>query len=492
MQFEQSTRTDRDNALRALHHSGELYALGALLFFYEVVFLSQEEALHYMANRVGPLILTAVLGASCFRMIRISSITIWAPLFWFRLSCAVYFGIGAVVPHLISEDSIAYIRSIYNFDEKTNLKVNLITCVGVFAVLILSSLSIVLSLNARSTAQSEGRKEGRALGLYALGFLLVGGVVRYGIVIPYVFGLTEVVIPGVFGAVSILFYVGIFMLVLHTVRSNPALLPLTVALIVIETAVSIASFSKTDLLMLLIFSFLGLVSGKVNRSRIIAGAIFISAAYFVFQPLVTYGRQQIELRYGSAAGADIPERFDIVLSYFRSYSSTDVLYEGGLSRLSYLNVNSMVVDRYDAGRPGSTFEDSLAVFVPRILWRDKPVITELGRDLYFEVRGRYGSALGIGHFAEAYWNFGWVGILPFMCALSLILTMFTWISINIVAAEEWLFFPVVFLGVNVGLRVDGHFVPDVLGACWIALWIGVGLYLAKQVLLGRSRYITAA
>ncbi len=43
--------------------------------------------------------------------------------------------------------------------------------------------------------------------------------------------------------------------------------------------------------------------------------------------------------------------------------------------------------------------------------------------------------------------------------------------------------PIVFMGVDVGLRIDGHFVPDILGAAWIALVMGLALALGKSMLL---------
>jgi hypothetical protein len=141
-----------------------------------------------------------------------------------------------------------------------------------------------------------------------------------------------------------------------------------------------------------------------------------------------------------------------------------------------------VVNRYDAGNPGYTLRNAAAVFVPRILWPGKPIISQLGGDLNFLVFGRFGSSLGVGHFAEAYWNFGWAGIIPFMAVLALILSVYTKISMRIMARQDWLLLPVVFIGVNMGLRVDGHFVPDILGPAWVAICIGFGLVAARAVL----------
>ena len=148
-----------------------------------------------------------------------------------------------------------------------------------------------------------------------------------------------------------------------------------------------------------------------------------------------------------------------------------------------MNVDSYVVSRYDAGMPGYTLGDAAAVLVPRVFWPGKPIITQLGADLNFLVFRQVGSSLGVGHFAEAYWNFGWLGIVPFMFVLALILTIFSLVSMGIVARKDWLFFPVVFIGVYMGIRVDGFFVPDILGPAWMALVLGAGLSIARLFLL---------
>ena len=138
-----------------------------------------------------------------------------------------------------------------------------------------------------------------------------------------------------------------------------------------------------------------------------------------------------------------------------------------------------------SGAPGNTLRDAAAVLVPRIIWPDKPIITKLGADLNVLVFGRNGSQLGVGHFGEAYWDFGWFGILPFMAVLALILSVFTRFTISVMARGDWLFLPVVAIGVRMGLRVDGHFVPDILGPGWQAFCFAFSLRMARYILRGR-------
>jgi hypothetical protein len=134
-----------------------------------------------------------------------------------------------------------------------------------------------------------------------------------------------------------------------------------------------------------------------------------------------------------------------------------------MARFSYVNAATMVVAWHDLGRPGSTFENALAVFVPRLLWPDKPDISAGGRELYTEATGTVGTSISPGLPAEAYWNFGWWGIALLMLPLGVVLALLAHASTRIMAQERWLYLPVVLISIQVGTRVDGLYVIDYIG-----------------------------
>jgi len=470
-------------AIAALRRPSELWLLGGLLILYLLVYLLDVEALYGSMNLAGPIALMAILAWSCYRIVMQSPIAVWAPLFWFRLACATYYGFGALVPHIANEETRQSIFNLHYFNDELNLKVNIIYCCGIFFALLFSYIFLRGRIRPENFQKLSYHVEKSQFIFFAILFIAIGSGLRYTMVIPYTFGLTDTVLPGIFVTLSKAYYAGIYLLIAYGVKYNRKILPLTFVLVGIEIAVAIASFAKTELLLILIFSFLGFISGKASRTKIVIGASCVLFAFFTFQSLVGYGRDQLSQRYNSIAGAGLHERWAIVQTYLDGGGEASAsARQGGLSRLSYVNVGAFVVDRYDAGNPGNTLRNAAAVFVPRILWPGKPIITQLGVDLNFQVYGRYGSSLGVGHFAETYWNFGWAGIVPFMTVLALILSVYTRVSMRIMARQDWLLLPVVFLGVNMGLRVDGHFVPDILGAAWIAICIGFGLVAARAVL----------
>ena len=471
----------------AMRRRGELWMLGVLCSSYWLIYAVDAPDLYRFMNVTGPVALTAILGWSCYGIARQSSIAIWAPLFWFRLACAAYYGFGALVPHIVNFETREYIFSLYFFDDALNFKINLIYCSGIFGTLVFARLILRPGVNRLPAATAGNGPDLKSrMFLFALGFLLVGAVLRYAVVLPYALGLMRTTLPGMFMTLAKTFYVGVFLMIVYAMRYDRKILTVMAPLILFEIAVSVATFAKMELLLILVFSFLGFISHRATRTRMVTGALCVLGAYFLFQPLVGYGRIEVIARYGGEA-AGIEERWKIVQDYLDGGRDTAKSHhQGGLSRLSYVNVGAFVVDQYDAGRPGDTFRDAFAVFIPRVLWPDKPIITQLGQDLNFMVFGRYGSALGVGHFAEAYWNFGWVGFVPFMAALALILSVFTRVSMAIMARQDWLFLPVVFIGVNMGLRVDGHFVPDILGPAWIAICLGLALRMAQPILMASA------
>ncbi len=460
-----------------MRRPSELLLLAVLTIVYVLAHVLDTMALHRIMNVVGPLALTLILGWSCYHIVKQSPIAIWAPLFWFRLACAAYFGFGSLVPSVADALTLQLIYDYYRFDEELHLYVNLVYSLGIFLTLsfaqfFLSKSQKSLSFNTKSSSSKAATETLQ----FAIGFLVLGGMIRYAFYIPYIFGLTDNILAGLLIFLSYLFYVGVYLLVVYGVRHRPRILPLAFTLIVFEIIVSVASFAKVELLLILVFSFLGFLSVRTSNNRIALGAACVLIAYFAFQPLVHYGRGEVFLRYGEIRGAGLEERLSIVGDYFfGDFELAQTSNPGGLLRLSYVNIAAFVIDQRNAGVPGHTFRDAAVVFVPRILWPDKPIITQLGVDLNVLVTGYDWSSIGPGHFAEAYWNFGWWGFGPYMFALALILSVFTRFSMKILADKNWLFLPVVFIGVNMGLRVDGFFVADIIAQGWIALCLGLCL-----------------
>lgn len=464
------SRRPGHDSLASMHSASDLLPLSFLLIVQLIVYGAGVTTLYDVLNWITPSLIFVTLVWSCYRMAGANPLTIWTPLFWFKLACAVYYGVGPIVPLIADNDTARTMNSIYILDAAMLVKVNLVTLLGILLVLLSSRLFLSIFSRARSFPRFSADPEGRNAMRYAAYFLTIGGALRYGLILPYVLGVSIPVLPGVLLALGKVYYAGIYLLVRSLRTSRPSRMVLAIALVVFEVLVSISSFSKTDLVFVLVFTFLGIIEVRRGFWTRLAGVGVITFVYFSVQPLVLYGRDRVIAVHGSINGAGLTERWNII----RDFMTVDGLANdtgggGGLARLSYSSANAFIIAQYDAGLNGNTLRNAAAVVVPRAIWPDKPIISSLGEDLYFAVVGRRGSALGAGHFSEAYWNFGWLGLCLLMIPLGFILTAYSLGSLSIMAKQEWLLLPVVLMGVQIGLRVDGFFVTDIFGPLGIAI-----------------------
>lgn len=468
----------------------ELTLLGLALLLHAAIYIVGLAELYDVINWITPSLVVFTLGWSCFRMVTQSAVTVWIPLFWFRLACAAYYGVGAVVPLVADYDLTRSFNGIYILDSAMLVKVNLVTITGIFLVLFTSSLVIRLAPFKYGLKQSPASNKEVSAMRFAIVFLTIGCALRYGLVLPYTFGLFDTVLPGAVIAVGQIYYAGIYLLIRSLRGDHQGRIVVAIILVILEIMVSITSFAKTEIILILIFVYLGVLELKKGVVFSVSGMVLIAVVYLSFQPLVMYGRERVMQVHGSIIGAGLGERWGIVHDYVVAGArSNQVGYVSGLGRLSYASPNAFVINQYDSGISGNTLRHVFAVLVPRAVWPDKPIITDIAQDLYFSVSGQHGSAMAVGHFSEAYWNFGWMGLLIIMLPLGVLLTIYSSVSLSIMSRQDWLLLPIVFMGVQIGLRVDGFFVPDVVGGIWMALvaWMALSIIVGSTAARRRTR-----
>ncbi|MEM7749646.1 MAG: hypothetical protein AAF346_15440, partial [Pseudomonadota bacterium] len=70
-----------------------------------------------MANIVGSTALGAILFWSTLSRLRTEPLDIWGALIWFRIACAIYYALGALIPYVGSESTVLSIKSLYPFTD---------------------------------------------------------------------------------------------------------------------------------------------------------------------------------------------------------------------------------------------------------------------------------------------------------------------------------------------------------------------------------------
>jgi hypothetical protein len=448
----------------------EIWAVTGLLAFYLAVDILLGEGSHAALNYGGPLFLIAILGYANWKMIRVEGKNVWTSLFWFRLSTAVFFGIGTVAVYIVNDFTRLHLQVFYQFSDAEVFKHNLIVTLSVILVLAMARWVI---LATRNWGRASGVKppkiranSDQGLLLAAIVFLGLGLSLKYLFAIPYQMGWTTTILPGSIMNLTKLTPIGVFFITLWGQRNARWLLPAIFGLIAIEMLFSLLVFAKSGILFLLIMVSLAFLWDRATLKKLLVVGAVVLGTYLAIKPVVSYARHEIGLRYGFNTQAGFGERLEILSSYSLDIAVDDDFkeYQGGISRFSYVNAATFVVNLYDTGQPSDWPELIPAVFIPRIFWPEKPIITAIGTEIYELGTGHKGSSSGTGLFAEAYWAWGWGGVVVFMSFYGLVVGGLTRFTSNIMRNEQWLYFPVVLMGLQYGMRTDGHYISDAVGA----------------------------
>jgi hypothetical protein len=445
----------------------ELWGLAAVTSLYLLTGLLYEQEGCFVANLVGPVALVILLGLGALRMTRAERSAIWACLFTFRVSSAIYFGLGSLVPYVANSATWLNLHAYSYFDDVDMMKFNLIVAVSILTVLATcTAFDAVRPYRYDLQPIGAGAGGGRRLLISSICFYVPGAVVQYFVLLPHYMGWTTDVLAGALGSLGSLMLIGIFLFTSWSITYAPAMFPVAASVVGLECTVGMLLFNKTEIILPIIMLLLAIFTRGVTLVRM--GAVFVALVIiFAFiQPLVSYGRTKLSQDYGGVTGGGLIERLEIVESYFTvgvTRTGTEETQESML-RISYISIGTAVINAYDRGQPGNTLEDILTVFIPRFLWAEKPIITRGGEELATMQSGEEGNSVSAGFFAEAYWNFGWFGIPLLMIPLGVILTMLSRFTLNVFRREAWIYMPAVFLAFRIGGRVDGLYVADVAGA----------------------------
>jgi hypothetical protein len=438
-------------------------------------------------NLIGPVWLSGVLGLGALRMLLLDSSTVWTALFWFRVSAGVYFGVGALVPLLASAETRAYLEAHYLFFGEEIAKVNVIVVVGCISVLSSANIYFAVRGHARVGRPDtlRNRPGGSSLLMAGLFFLVLGGTVKYLFTVPQMLGLTDFILPGAVGAIGNFTYAAVFLLTAWSYENSKNALPLVILFVVLELTIGVLALTKTEVMTVLMMFLLAFLRRKVTPSRLGVVTAIMLISYIAIQPIIDQGRLEQLRRYGGYGGGDLAERLEMLRLALDSAAAANDAgdVQASLVRITYVNTAVFAVRQYDSGHPGDSLSLFLSVFVPRFLWPDKPIITQVGFDFNFAATGIATSASSPGLFAEAYWNWGWPGIVLLMVPLGIVLAPLSRYALAVVHREQWLYLPVVILGMRIGFRTDGFYVADVAGGLVILVCLYMVLRLLDRFLL---------
>ena len=456
-------QTSRAASFAALNIHWDWKALLVLFTFQLIVHSSGSNEFATFANILSAIYLLVVLLFSAWTIARCDSNALWTPLFWIRVAGAVFLGVGGLTTNIANEETLRAMFAIIEFDALHQLKVMMVQTVGIAFTLLFSSFFLRLQVKSISSLETTYPVKPRTL-TYAFWFLFVGIFLRYTVVLPVAFGLSPIV-AGVVLTLANVYYVGLVLLAIYGAANRGRYFPLLFSLMAIDIFASLLTFSKRQVFLVLLLPSLGYLSRKFSAKKLTAVAIVMLVIFPFAQNLVEFGRAELNLISGNSLQGTFDQRLEILSRYTTDTAQQTNITERqtALLRLSYLDTDNFVIEQYDIGRPGNSYRNLFATFVPRFLWPNKPTITSTGIELYYAFTGQSGSSFGTTLWAEAYWNFGWLGVLLMSVPIALVFAIFSRISLNIMRRQDWLLMPVVIIGLLIGTRVDGFFVADIVG-----------------------------
>lgn len=440
-------------------------------------------------NFLIPMGVLIAMGLGIVRALRRSVAAVWTPLVWMRAAIFFYGGFGTLTV-LIGNDALRnYAETFFVFYELDILKYNVVIASFAFVFLTASNV-LLLAFGGRRSVLEIYRPQRSAIDLAAIGgiFLTTGLVANYLFIVPYQFGFVSTTFPALISEVAQAAFIGLFLSVVALARARSPLLAMVIAIGVLLSFTGLLAFSKSSVLMPLVMLMLGYFYLRPNLTRLILMVVVLMAGFYLSAPIVDHGRYEMQQRYGGIDAPALPdERIEIALSYFdsRSVLAGDQDVDYASLRFSYVNVGSFVISLRDGGQRGNTYENGLAIFVPRAIWKDKPVITEAARQLSFDATGNWNNSVAPGLAPEAYWNDGWFGIVYMGVFLGIVVSFWSIYGLAVQVAGAWYLFPIVLLGVRMGSRFDGFFVSDVMGPIAFGLAGHIALSLGNAAIARR-------
>ena len=473
------------------------YFLGNILVCKIMVIISSLYIASYFAgsifinfsNLLLPIILALVMSSFfCFRIYN-NKMFLWCPLTWFGFSTSIYFGFGAILRSFSDNRVFSFLSILYDPTDTEILTTNLLNSISIFFVVLgynygSQFLNKLVEKKSRFNTYKFNSYLKRELPFFSLILLTIDCL----IFVPNSLGLVNYSIPGFLMSISRILTVFLFLFSYWWASGDKKYSYYVIGIAIYETLVGVISFGKSAMLMPFIMVMLGFF-WKGGRSKYLIFAFSISYILYtlIVQPISLVGRDTLYSDYSS--NFSVAQRFSIAsdatsdrfsgLIYSFGDSNTSKEDLAGIwlfwSRNSVTDIQAWLINEYDTGHPGKSLNTFFIALVPRALWPNKPVITNIGVELDAAVKNAPDSASSLAPTfnAEAYWNGGWF----FVCLISFIFGLES--SLYAYRAEKYLnnlsdlrYLPFAFLGIQFGTSLESWVIPNMVGgfATYLILW----------------------
>jgi hypothetical protein len=423
-------------------------------------------------NVVLPLVTMGALGVAGALLLRRDATVLISGVGVFLATCSLYFGLGPFLIAIATPDVVAAADIHFPLTPDMLLRTNVLNSVGVGGALGGLALLKYVFPNPRNRpiAVTLSEQDARSIWitLALLGF--VGLMVKLTLVMPLVLGWRSSSSMGLVTAFAVnthaltlfLWYLG---------ANHRGFLLVGIAVLGLEAFLGFASLMKANVLFPLVIAGIGYGLGKPRAwKRLVLWGAGVLLVFVLLVPVIA------QLRATHWGGATGPRTYSSVVE------DISTVGEGGEEelrpdrrwwfRLYYASPQAFVMQLYDSGESGDTYKYAAYVFIPRLVWPDKPA-TDPGGDVQFLLTGLRNSSTGIGVFAEGYWMLGWLGVGLMSAIMGGVLFFGDRLAWLVVFERRFELFPGLVQIILVGLYPDGWMVSWTASVIFCLLFLGV-------------------
>lgn len=406
-----------------------------------------------------------------------------APLAWFILGSGIYFGLGTIFGGLRVHH---YTEQIFGVDILYLTQVNLLNACSVCIVVGVALAFRRWQGSILRLRHGESFKEQNDLIQKIFPFVLAIAIASACLKLFFFPVAENLLLRSIVGKTS-LFLPACFILLGMFWGSIPRPFRLiALILFTIELLSGLLVLSKYQIIYTMLALIVGLCVKRISWKFTLFTPIFIGLVFAILNPLVTITRAhtaydntntlvtRLEIIQDASKALLSPR----VVSLRKSFDTNvrDNLEEmSGLEervraigrRLEVSSIQGYLINEYNADRSGNTLSNFWITFVPRIFWPQKPIITNLGGELhkkYYNDPDQISSALAPTYSAEAYWNYGPLGVVLVSILLGLAIGWLTQYSFLAVYGARTEYFIIAF--------------PAIIWACFVESWL-VSSYLGE-------------
>jgi hypothetical protein len=426
------------------------------------------------------------LGSLISFLLMIRSGGALAAISWFVLGSGIFFGVGIVVGGLYPDLGSAQSLSEYILCRDL-VRINLLNACSVIIVL---SVAYPLANMRGIKGTHQGMLSANIVQILLRIFPVILAFSALGVGLKFIlFPIANNLVLRSLVAVFYLISPFCFFLLGTLWRSIGRQLRLIAGCVFfLEILNGLLNFSKFQVISAVLALLVGKWITRRNIKFLLITLIMLAAIFALINPIVMLGRAHVG--YDPVTNS-IPTRLVILadvcfgVSQFANSDSAETVM--AMTRFSVVSIQGYLVNEYENGQAGKSLNDFWVAMIPRVFWPDKPNVTRFGTELYSQYNNITDphSSIAPTYSAEAYWNYGPIGLALVSILLGLEIGWFTRHWQLAVAGRDPAYLliaiPVVIFGANIETWVVASYIGGFLTL--VVTW-----FIARLVL---SRLLTA-